>query len=155
MIAANGRSPLATALLAVDAEMVWEPDTKQIGLGDWLSIREGISRQQIDPPGLILSSIKWATRMELRFHHVARTPDDWPIVCVAVAGWSSGRRRIVIGGFGSSPTLVLDGTGDEGSEHAVRDAFSKASDVWARALYRQEMAWVLTQRCLAELNANQ
>jgi CO/xanthine dehydrogenase FAD-binding subunit len=155
IISSDGRSPLATALLALDAELVWELKAKQIGFGDWLSMREGVLRNRIDPPGLVLTSIKWSSRLELCFHYVARTPDDRPIVCSAVAGWKSGRRRIALGGFGTSPLLILDGTGDAGIEQAVRTAFNQAGDEWASAEYRQEIAWILTQRCLAELSSTQ
>ena len=75
--------------------------------------------------------------------YIARTPADQPIVCAAVAQWNSGRTRLALGGWGSSPILAMDGPDSEGIEFAARNAYSLAEDEWASAEYRQEMAGVL------------
>ncbi len=151
LIASNGRSPLATIFMAMDANLVWEPGGYEIGFGDWLAVRDSSRGAVIDHPGLILVTVKWPARMELAFHKVSRTPADLPLLCVAVAGWASGRRRIVAGGYGRSPILVMDGPEGRGAEEAVRSAVSNAGDEWASAEYRQETAWTLTRRCLIDL----
>ena len=152
LVTADGRSPLATALIAMDAELTWEPGEVKIGLGDWLPVRGPLTRVDGKKPGLVITSVKWLARMAFVFHYIARTPADKPIVCVGMAGWASGRRRVAIGGFGLAPLLVMDGPEAAGAEEAVNDAYSQAGDEWASAAYRQEMAVVLTRRCLEELD---
>ena len=93
--------------------------------------------------------------MRLAYEYVARTPADLPIVCAAVAVWSSGRTRVVMGGFGEVPVLAMDGPDREGAEIAAGVAYSHADDQWASSSYRQEVAKVLVKRCLASLDADQ
>lgn len=76
---------------------------------------------------------------------------DRPAIIVALARWPSGRTRIVLGGFGSSPTLAMDGTEAAGAEEAVRNALSGASDEWASAEWRLSHAKVLLNRGLVEI----
>jgi CO/xanthine dehydrogenase FAD-binding subunit len=153
LVTADGRSPLAAVLLAMDSELTWEPGEVMTGLGDWLPLREIMASGTGKKPGLVITSVKWPARMAVAFQYVARTPADKPIVCVGVAGWSSGRRRVAIGGYGQAPLLAMDGPEAGGAEEAVKDAYSQAGDEWASADYRQEMAVVLTQRCLQELDS--
>jgi hypothetical protein len=72
-------------------------------------------------------------------------------VCAAVVMWPSGRTRVALGGFGSSPALAFDGSETEGVEIAARDAYSQAGDEWASAEYRQDVAGVLVKRCTSQL----
>lgn len=151
VIASEGRSLITTVLLAMDALLVWEPANQQVSLGDWLASRDGIRRGEIKPPGFILTAVKWSAKLTVSLHSVSRTPLDLPILCVAAAGWGSGRRRIALGGFGRSAVLVIDGPEPGGAEQAVRAATNNASDEWASAAYRQEIGWTLTKRCLFDL----
>ncbi len=152
LVTADGRSPLATALLAMDAELTWEPGEVKVEIGDWLPFREILTLGGSKQPGLVMTSIQWPTRMAFVFQSVARTLSDKPIVCVGVAGWGSGRRRVALGGYGQAPRLAMDGPEAGGAEEAVKDAYSQAGDEWASAAYRQEMAVVLTRRSLQELD---
>jgi len=152
LVTADGRSPLAAVLVAMDAELTWEPGEVKTGLGDWLPLREALASGTGKKPGLVITSVKWPARMAVAFQYVARTPADKPIVCVGMAGWSSGRRRVAIGGYGQAPLLAMDGPEAGGAEEAVKDAYSQAGDEWASAGYRQEMAVVLTRRCMQELD---
>ena len=147
LVTATGRSSLAVALLALDAHLVWEPGNLEISLGNWLPVR---SREM---PGLLVTMLKFSSLPQLSFEYVARTPSDAPLVCAAAAHWPSGRTRLVLGGYGRTPVVVMDGTEPAGAEYAARDAYSQAGDDWATAEYRQEIAAVLAQRCIAAFTA--
>jgi CO/xanthine dehydrogenase FAD-binding subunit len=151
LVAASGRSPFATAMLALDASLRLQPGDEQVDLGDLLPLRtESLSHR-------LITLITIPVNVRLAYEYVARTPADVPIVCAAVAVWPSGRTRVALGGFGSSPVLAFDGTEAEGIEIAARDACSQAGDEWASAEYRQEMAGVLVKRCanqLADISAH-
>ena len=81
---------------------------------------------------------------------MARSPADLPIVSVAAAQWKSGRTRVVVGGFGAAPMMVMDGQSAEGAVDAVQNATSTAGDQWASAEYRMDVAQTLTRRCLEQ-----
>ncbi len=152
LVASDGRSPFATAMLALDATLSLlhahdENPTRSeemIALGDLLPMRA--ARLQ----GRLITRVTIPINASLAYEYVARTPADRPIVCVAVARWPSGRTRITLGGFGAVALLALDGPEPGGAETAVQDAFSQAGDQWASAAYRQAAATALIQRILAE-----
>jgi CO/xanthine dehydrogenase FAD-binding subunit len=139
---ASGRSPFATALLALDTKVFWMPGDESIALGDWLPLRA--ERRN----GRLITGVTIPANARLAYEAVARTPADRPIVCVAAAAWPSGRTRIALGGFGQAPTLAFDGTEANGGETAARSAYSEAGDDWASAEYRAAMAAILAGRCL-------
>ncbi len=157
--ACDGRSTFVCALLALDAKLTIDhgPQTTNgqssivHGLGDYLPLR---------PRGLI-TSITIPLQTKFAFEYVARTPADKPIVCVALAQWPSGRTRLAVGGYGKSPMLAMDGphpfpspsgrgTEGEGVEAAARNAFHEATDEWASAEYRQDVAATLAKRCIED-----
>jgi len=140
LVAASGRSPFTTALLALDALLTVLPGPEQIGLGDLLPLRSERLR------GRLITQVNIPLNARLAYEYVARTPADLPIVCAAAAAWPSGRRRVALGGFGRAPTLAFDGSGADGVEAAARSAYSQAGDEWASAEYREEMAGVLVKR---------
>jgi CO/xanthine dehydrogenase FAD-binding subunit len=158
LVACDGRSTFATVLLALDAKLEISEAVNQSrvsALGDFLPLR---------PRGLI-TAITIPLNVKLAFDYVARTPSDKPIVCVAVAGWGSGRTRVAVGGYGQIPMLAMDGveesdastTGlDERStlrsaREAVRNSFHEAADEWGSAEYRMDVAATLVKRCLEAL----
>lgn len=147
LVAGDGRSAITTAFLALDAQLILEPGGEVIGLGDLLPIRTERLK------GCLITKISVPINTLLAYHYVARTPADLPIVCVAVAQWKSGRTRVALGGYGDAPQLVMDGFGTDGAEIAARDAYSQASDEWAGAEYRMQVAGLLTKRCLDELSS--
>jgi CO/xanthine dehydrogenase FAD-binding subunit len=57
----------------------------------------------------------------------------------------------VLGGYGKSPLLAMDGTEAEGIETAARNAFHEATDDYGSAEYRMDVAATLAKRCLASL----
>ena len=141
LVACDGRSTFGTILLALDAkiETRYSTDDSRISnIGEFLPLR---------PRGLI-TSITVPLNVKLTFDSVSRTPADKPIICAALAQWNSGRTRLVLGGYGKSPLLAMDGTEAEGVETAARNAFHEATDEWASAEYRVDVAATLARRCL-------
>ncbi len=144
LVACDGRSPFATALLSLDAKLtIVSKQSSVIGVGEFLALR---------PSGLI-TSITIPLNTKFAFEFVSRTPTDKPIICAALTQWSSGRTRLALGGFGKSPMLAMDGGESEGLESAARITYHEATDEWASAEYRMDVAAVLAKRCLEYFNA--
>ena len=141
LVAADGRSTFASALLALDAKLTVQPDDETVEIGNFLPLR---SKNLI---GKLITAITIPLNLRLTFESVARTPADKPIVCAALASWPSGRARLALGGYGKSPLLAMDGTESEGLETAARNAFHEATDEWASAEYRMDVAATLAKRC--------
>ena len=114
LIAADGRSPLATAMLALDAQLTVFPGAEQVGLGDLLPMR----RQRLQ--GRLITQVEVPLNARLAYEYVARSPADLTIVCAAVAQWPSGRTRVALGGYGRMPALAMDGPEPSGAEQAAR-----------------------------------
>jgi CO/xanthine dehydrogenase FAD-binding subunit len=146
LVSADGRSPFAAAMLALDAQLAWMPGEVAQPLGDFLPLRAG------KWPGSLITAIAISLQPKLAYQYVARSPADLPIVSVTVARWSSGRTRIVLGGYGSAPMMVMDGQEQDGAMPVVENAFLNAGDEWASAEYRADVAKTLTRRCLEEVS---
>ena len=165
LVSCDGRSTFAALLLALDARLEIKsinqfelmemeidarpakPDVATLGLGEFLPLRA----EQIQ--GKLITSITVPLNVKLAFDYVSRTPADKPIVCAALVQWNSGRTRLVLGGYGKSPLLAMDGTEAEGIEAAARNAgaLGAATDEWASAEYRMDVAATLAKRCLESL----
>jgi len=139
LAACDGRSPLAALMLALDAKLtIISEQTSTVGLAEYWALR---------PAGLI-TRIDIPLNITCTYEQVARTPTDVPIVCAALAQWKGGRTRLALGGWGKFPTLALDGTEADGLAEAARSACHEASDAWASAEYRADVAVTLAGRCL-------
>lgn len=139
LVASDGRSPFATAMLALDAKLTLKGDPSQVtSLSEYWALR---------PAGLI-TQIAIPLNAKFAYEQVARTPADRPIVCAALAQWSSGRTRLALGGTGKNPLLAMDGTEPDGLDSAARNAFHESNDEWASAEYRMDVAATLSKRCL-------
>jgi CO/xanthine dehydrogenase FAD-binding subunit len=99
----------------------------------------------------LITKIILPLNIKLAFESVSKTPADKPIVCAALAQWNSGRTRLVLGGYGKSPMLAMDGTEAGGAETAARNTYHEATDEWASAEYRVDIAAILAKRCLESL----
>lgn len=147
IVASDGRSTFVTMLLAMDAKVDHRPLTSDgsiptvIGLSEFLLTR---------PKGLI-TSITIPLNVKTAFEFVSKTPADKPLVCAALAQWNSGRARLTLGGYGSSPLLAMDGTEADGLETAAKNAYHEANDEWASAEYRMDVAATLAKRALESL----
>jgi CO/xanthine dehydrogenase FAD-binding subunit len=159
LVACDGRSTFASVLLALDAKVIVNSKQKvdeTVNIGDLLPLRERVK-------GKLITRIVIPLNIKLAFEYVSKTPSDKPLVCAAVAQWNSGRTRLALGGYGKSPLLAMDGTEAEGidasssdfvlrsAQAAAKNAFHEASDEWASAEYRMDVAATLATRCLASL----
>lgn len=146
LVACDGRSTFATAMLAIDAKLTLLPGEKEVTFGNLLPSRKDLLI------GKLITAITIPLQAKLAFEYVARTPADRPIVCAAIAQWPSGRSRLALGGFGDSPILAMDGPAADGIGTAARNAFHEAADEWASAEYRMDVAATLAKRCLETIN---
>ena len=147
LVACDGRSTFASILLAMDAKIEQALlDNSKIeyqvtNIGDFLPLRSTN----------LITKIILPLNTKLAFESVAKTPADKPIVCAAMAQWNSGRTRLVLGGYGKSPMLAMDGTEADGAETAARNTYHEATDEWASAEYRVDVAATLAKRCLESI----
>jgi putative selenate reductase FAD-binding subunit len=149
LVASDGRSPFATSLLAMDAKVTVvsvQPALSKVE-GSVISVGEYLLSK---PKGLI-TQIAIPLNTKFAFEYVSKTPADKPLVCAAVSQWNSGRTRLVLGGYGKSPLLAMDGTEADGIEAAARNAYHEAQDEWASAEYRMDVAATLAMRCLESM----
>jgi CO/xanthine dehydrogenase FAD-binding subunit len=145
LVAADGRSTFTTLLLALDAKLGLQPNDEESEIGNFLPLRSDNLHNKL------ITTISIPANLKLAFEYVSRTPADKPIVCAALAQWPSGRTRLALGGYGKAPLLAMDGTEADGIEAAARNAFHEASDEWASAEYRMDVAATLAKRCIALL----
>ncbi len=148
LVSATGKSTLATALLALDAHLAWQPGGEEIGLGEYLPLRG--SRKF----GGLITKITFPLDVKLGFEAVARTPADLPIVCAAAAQWPSGRMRLAAGGLGRAPVLALDGLDAGGAEEAAYNAYSHYPSLKPEEQeYVKETMRILARRLAGALSA--
>ena len=148
LVASDGRSPFCLVMLALDTAVEF---ASQAGGEETLSLGELLPQRKTWLPGRLITRLTLPVKIKLAYHFVARTPADRPLVAAAAAAWPSGRTRLVLGGFGPAPILVLDGPEPGGIELAAREAYSQAGDEWADAEYRSAAAAELALRCLNDL----
>ncbi|MBV6395630.1 MAG: hypothetical protein HFACDABA_01208 [Anaerolineales bacterium] len=144
LVACDGRSSFAASLLALDAKIeqaIFDHSNIEYrisNIGEFLPLRST----------RLITKITLPLNAAFAFEYVARTPSDKPILCAALAQWTSGRTRLAVGGWGKSPSLAMDGTESEGIETAARNACHEAADEYGSAEYRMEAAATLAGRCL-------
>jgi CO/xanthine dehydrogenase FAD-binding subunit len=150
IVAATGRSYIAAALLAMDAEVYSLPSDRWIPLDEYLNVRGS------DPSHRLITKLRWSTHVTLRFAGVGRTPADWPIVLAAMGRDPEGTRRVVLGGWGERPVRVPEAeaawtAGDPaGAGKATAKVLAESGDEWASAAYRAEVGAVLVRRLASE-----
>ena len=143
----NGRSPVATSLLALNAKILLEPDREEVLLSDFFTFRTKFPRERL------ITTIIVPNEQSFSFAYVARTPLDRPIVCAALSTMTNGRTRLALGGYGTQPLLVIDGSITDNIAAAAKSSYNNAEDEWASAEYRSEMAYVLSCRCILMINS--
>ncbi len=173
IVTADAASPLVTALLACDAEVVIagaKDKTKQaddpsdfwkvLPLAGFLAYR----RQILDEGTLITEVRMPLPSPDTRSHYarVARTPRDYPIVC-AVAAFAmkdgiAGHVRVAVGGVAATPIrlsrlefgLEKKRLADwlDGEMEAQMALLDPPGDWLGSAEYRKEMARVLVRRAI-------
>jgi CO/xanthine dehydrogenase FAD-binding subunit len=149
LVGCNGRSAFATAMLALDTTCLLASlgGPSEVSLGDLLPLRKDLLT------GKLITTLRFSLTSRMSFNSVSRTPSDLPIVSAALVQWESGRTRLALGGWGHAPCLVLDGKDTAGIAEAARNTASEATDEWASAEYRSEIAGILSSRCLEELGS--
>jgi len=152
----DGRSPLLTALLSLDASVITEPGKNSEPLEKLLEKR-GDRRK----PRLIVA-LEMMRPNQMAYEQVSRSPADRPLVCLVVAEkvTSKGKSHVVaaLGGYGERPIRVtrMEEALEKGASIAdaaafAEKAYSDAGDAFASAAYRAEIAGVLARRLLAEV----
>lgn len=158
VMTADGRSPLLTALLALDASVITEPGNSSEPLQKLLENR-GVLRK----PRLIVT-LEMVRPKRMVYEQVSRSPADRPLVCLAVAEHltSKGESRVIaaLGGYGERPIRLtrVEEALEKGASLAdaaslAEIAYSDAGDAFASAAYRAEIAGVLARRLLTEVHA--
>jgi carbon-monoxide dehydrogenase medium subunit len=148
VLACDGRSPLATALMAVGAKALLHP-------GRRLHLDDLLDRRPLDPEVLV-TAFSWKARASLRYEQVGRTPADRPIVAAAVGQPDGSAFRVVLAGYGARPIRVhraekaLASGDTAGAGKAAASAYANAGDSLASAAYRSHVAGVLVRRLGAE-----
>ncbi len=142
LVAGDGRSVFTACLLALDAALSLEPGNEELSLGSLLSGKTEALRQKL------ITSIRIPTNCKTALETISRTPSDLPLIYASLSRWSSGRTRLVLGGWGQAPVLAMDGNEPGGVEASARNACANSGDDRASGDYRQEMGPLLARRCL-------
>ena len=163
IVTADASSPLVTALLACDAELVIQADEERtVTLSGFLAYR-----QRMLAEGILITEVRMpvpSANTRAVYQRVARTPRDYPIVCVvarcAMNNGIAGNVRVACGGVASTPIrlnaiefalekkLVAEHLGQ--AIHSAIGALTPQGDWLGSSEYRKEMARVLVQRAFAE-----
>jgi len=155
LAACDGRSPLVTVLLALDAIAHLLPDDTAVPVDLLLASRP----QALE--GRLITGIEAKAPAALAYEQVARSPKDLPIVCVALGKFEgkggASEFHLSLGGYGTRPVRVPEAeaaleNGDvDTATSAASAAYAMAGDEWASADYRAHVAGVLTRRLAREV----
>jgi CO/xanthine dehydrogenase FAD-binding subunit len=145
VVAADGRSPTTTMLLAAGAVAILEPGAEKVALDDLLE------RRGKDMLGRLIVSFLVPRNTRLAYMQVARSPVDRPIVCAALCDEGEAKAgrglRLALGGFGKRPLLLtLDKRDAQAASQAASQAYARADDAWASGEYRSAVAGILAHR---------
>jgi CO/xanthine dehydrogenase FAD-binding subunit len=173
IVTADASSPLVTALLACDADVVVagaKDKSKEvqspadffrvIPLAGFLAYRQPVLNE-----GTLITEIRLpvpSPDTRSSYERVARTPKDYPIVCAvasfAMSAGIAGNFRVAVGGIAPAPARLtrlelgvekkkLD-EWLESEMNAAMDTVHPQGDWLASAEYRKEMARVLVKRAV-------
>lgn len=145
LLTSDGRSPLTSAFLALDANLIFFPHKNILPLIDYLPLGNHFGNQKL------IVGISIPKNVELRVDVVSRTEKDRPIVCVAAAIWPSNRFRVVLGGYGAVPVMAFDGLDRKRAFAAIHAVLRNADDEWGSAAFRIDVAEKLLKRILSSV----
>jgi probable selenate reductase FAD-binding subunit len=163
IVTADSASPLVTALLICDAELIVKAaENRTVSLSAFLSYRERITAEKVLITAIQMP-VPTADTVAV-YHRVARTPRDYPIVCVAarcaVKEGIVGNMRVAIGGVAPTPIrlnmlefALEKKLATSALEDALNDEITRLSpqgDWLGSAEYRLNMARVLVRRAIME-----
>ncbi len=120
LVTGDGKSPVACAFLALDAIVALEPGEKHEPLRDWYDIQDS------GTTSALMTGVTIPLEVNLSYDFVGRSPSDIPMIGVAVGKWLGGRMRVVLGGIGRRPMLVIDSTDLGGLDLAIKNAYSQS-----------------------------
>lgn len=140
---ANGRSPLCTALIALQSDLVLLPGSEVISIDSWMHSRNNTENRKF------IQEIRFKNSCELKFDMIARSPMDRPILCVAAA-FDAGGISIAIGGYGEYPVRLETGSLLGAAVSEAQDICSKWDDEWASGEYRSHVVEILITRLFSE-----
>ncbi|HET7011679.1 MAG TPA: FAD binding domain-containing protein [Anaerolineales bacterium] len=150
VVAADGRSPLLAAVVALGAEVHGLPRD------EWKSVEAYLETRGAESGHRLLTRFRWPAESRLRSAQVGRSPADRPLVLAALGRAPSGEWRVVLGGHGPRPIRVPDAEaalsqGDvTAAVRKAEQAYAEAGDAFASAEYRSQVAGVLLRRLAAE-----
>jgi carbon-monoxide dehydrogenase medium subunit len=150
---AEPRSDAATALMALDAEVVVVSPRGERALsvadfvvGPYTTVRQ---------PDELLTRIVIPLREPRRFVYLKHQTMERPTVGVAAVAWGrDGRTRVVVGAVTERP-LVFDSEGASPIEPAaVAEAVDPVADLSGSELYKRHVTSVFVARALAQLETD-
>lgn len=139
---ANGRSPLLTCLVALNAQCLMQPGNL------WGSLEDYTARINEDSP-VFLNELSF-NKVPFVFSSIGRTPKDLPIICIAVSQQEEGL-CVAIGGTLSFPAGYMIYQFEDNGSAQLKDVLQDATDEWASAAYRQDAGMQLLSRLLAKI----
>lgn len=144
IVAADGRSPVTTVLLALGAEVTLMPGDETVSL-DSLLDRRGAGLD-----GRLIVAVTVPPIEMAAYEQVARAPTDRPLVCASLARLRGRPEiRLALGGFGPRPqALIAERPDAQTAAEAAALAYAEAGDAWASAEYRSAVAGVLVRRLM-------
>jgi CO/xanthine dehydrogenase FAD-binding subunit len=150
IMAGEGRSPLLVVLLALGTEVTIHDESDKTPLNVLLDRRD----EGGNP--FLITELTFDIPNKLRYEYVARAPTDRPLVSAAAALSSSKEGlKVAIGGFGKRPRLLNDDRASSISEwkKLAAEQYADAGDAFASSAYRSEVAAVLVERVLKEVQS--
>jgi len=142
LVGADGRSPIAMAMLAANASIQTLPGGAEMSAQDFFASRKSAGSLRL------ITRVRLDLIAEVKCEFVARSPVDTPVMGVALAVWPEKRMRIVVGGFGDAPMLAYEGVDTSQAKAALHTALQASGDAWASADYRQAAALAILERLL-------
>ncbi|MBI4927807.1 MAG: FAD binding domain-containing protein [Anaerolineae bacterium] len=129
----DARSALLTCLVTMGCLVTLSAGSEPVSLADLVGGAKFLQA------GQFIQMVHFPNQEQVMVNCIARSPADRPVLIVAIAR-RSGEFHIGLGGFGDRPQLVYHGSDRPAALHAVHVACEGASDDWAGADYRQDVA---------------
>jgi CO/xanthine dehydrogenase FAD-binding subunit len=150
IMSAGSRSPLLVVLLALQSTVsIYGVDAK-------VALDEVLNRRALAREPFLIEQIIFAKPGKLSYEYVSRAPVDRPIVSAAAASTAAGGDlSVAIGGFGARPLLLEDGSEKSPEQWGkfAAEQYADANDPFASAEYRSEVAAILVERVVKEVQA--
>lgn len=159
MIATRDSGTLLVSLLALDARLMIEPNSRLVPLQDYV--------QEPEESGHLITAVFLPIGRACAFEEICRTPSDAPILVVAVGVQVTARelRSVVVAAGGADqPVAIVPGAGQlrqaEVAEEIAALGAAMAQAPWrddarGTAEYRRAMTPILLGRAMTSLLASQ